>query len=99
MHAITNVGTALADTQQTQLADLCLPAAVSHRFRADGPAVMSFAAAPHYDLQAAFGVLLPLADEPWLEHTYGASYRRYKRRTPRFLSLTKLLERPLGAER
>lgn len=44
-------------------------------------------------------VLLPLAEEPWLERTYGASYRRYKQRTPRFLSLAKLLEKPLGAER
>jgi protein-S-isoprenylcysteine O-methyltransferase Ste14 len=135
--------------------------------------VMSFAAAPHYDLQAAFGVplalaglgltvygyfdlgidntygsddglvtsglyrysrnpqyvasivgflglgvaaasmpvallcvlaigvymLLPLAEEPWLERTYGASYRRYKQRTPRFLSVAKLFEKPLGAER
>jgi protein-S-isoprenylcysteine O-methyltransferase Ste14 len=44
-------------------------------------------------------VLLPLAEEPWLERTYGASYRRYKQRTPRFLSVAKLLEKPLGAER
>jgi protein-S-isoprenylcysteine O-methyltransferase Ste14 len=44
-------------------------------------------------------VLLPLAEEPWLERTYGASYQRYKQRTPRFLSLAKLLERPASAER
>ncbi len=44
-------------------------------------------------------VLLPLAEEPWLERTYGASYRRYKQRTPRFLTLAKLLETPIGAKR
>lgn len=40
-------------------------------------------------------VLLPLAEEPWLERTYGASYRRYKQRTPRFLSVAKLLAKPV----
>lgn len=44
-------------------------------------------------------VLLPLAEEPWLERAYGASYARYKQRTPRFLSLSKLLEKYVAAER
>ena len=43
-------------------------------------------------------VLLPLAEEPWLERAYGASYARYKQRTPRFLSLSKLLEKYVAAE-
>jgi protein-S-isoprenylcysteine O-methyltransferase Ste14 len=49
----------------------------------------------------AIGVylLLPLAEEPWLERAYGASYARYKDRTPRFLGLTKILEKPVTAER
>lgn len=48
----------------------------------------------------AIGVycLLPLVEEPWLEQTYGASYLRYKHRTPRFVSLTKLLEKPVPAD-
>jgi protein-S-isoprenylcysteine O-methyltransferase Ste14 len=44
-------------------------------------------------------VLLPLAEEPWLARAYGASYARYKERTPRFLSLSKLLEKPVPARR
>ena len=44
-------------------------------------------------------VLLPLTEEPWLARTYGASYERYRQRTPRFLSLAKLLEKPVAAER
>ena len=44
-------------------------------------------------------VLLPLAEEPWLERTYGAGYRRYKQRTPRFLSVAKLLEKPVVRRR
>ena len=49
----------------------------------------------------AIGVycLLPLAEEPWLARAYGASYERYKHRTPRFFSLSKLLEKPVTAER
>lgn len=49
----------------------------------------------------AIGVycLLPLAEEPWLTRAYGASYLRYKHRTPRFFSLSKLLEKPAAAER
>lgn len=43
--------------------------------------------------------LLPLAEEPWLERAYGASYTRYQQRTPRFLSLAKLLEKPVPAKR
>lgn len=43
-------------------------------------------------------VLLPLAEEPWLERAYGASYAPYKQRTPRFLSLSKLLEKYVAAE-
>jgi protein-S-isoprenylcysteine O-methyltransferase Ste14 len=43
-------------------------------------------------------VLLPLAEEPWLERAYGASYARYKQRTPRFLSLSKLLKKYVAAE-
>jgi protein-S-isoprenylcysteine O-methyltransferase Ste14 len=47
----------------------------------------------------AIGVycLLPLAEEPWLARAYGASYERYKRRTPRFFSLSRLLEKPIAA--
>ena len=43
----------------------------------------------------AIGVymLLPLAEEPWLERAYGAGYALYKQRTPRFFSLSKLLEK------
>ncbi len=49
----------------------------------------------------AIGVylLLPLAEEPWLARAYGASYEAYRRRTPRFLSLPKLFEKPVAAER
>ncbi|NJM34341.1 MAG: DUF1295 domain-containing protein [Rhodomicrobium sp.] len=49
----------------------------------------------------AIGVylLLPLAEEPWLAKAYGASYEAYKRKTPRFISIVKLLEKPLTAER
>ncbi len=49
----------------------------------------------------AIGVylLLPLAEEPWLERTYGASYERYRTRTPRFFSLAKVLEKPVAAGR
>jgi steroid 5-alpha reductase family enzyme len=44
-------------------------------------------------------VLLPLAEEPWLERAYGSSYMHYRQRTPRFLSIAKLLERPALARR
>ena len=49
----------------------------------------------------AIGVylLLPLAEEPWLERTYGSGYALYKQRTPRFLSLSKLLEKSVAAGR
>ncbi|NPA31752.1 MAG: DUF1295 domain-containing protein [Chloroflexi bacterium] len=30
-------------------------------------------------------LLMPLAEEPWLEEHYGEAYRRYKHTTPRFL--------------
>jgi len=30
--------------------------------------------------------LAPFAEEPWLEEVYGSPYRRYRDRTPRFLS-------------
>ena len=43
-------------------------------------------------------VLLPLAEEPWLERAYGAGYVLYKQRTPRFFSLSKLLEKQVAAE-
>lgn len=35
-------------------------------------------------------VLLPFTEEPWLAKIYGRSYERYKRTTPRFLSLRML---------
>ncbi len=35
-------------------------------------------------LMLAF-VLMPLAEEPWLEEVYGDAYRAYKTHTPRFL--------------
>ncbi len=44
-------------------------------------------------------VLLPLMEEPWLARTYGASYQRYRQRTPRFFSLAKVLKKPVAAER
>lgn len=44
-------------------------------------------------------LLLPLAEEPWLERVYGASYARYKQRTPRFVSVAKLLGKPAPVER
>ena len=44
-------------------------------------------------------LLLPLAEEPWLERAYGASYARYRERTPRFLGLAKLLEKPIPVQR
>lgn len=38
---------------------------------------------------AAVGVLVlasaPLAEEPWLEDTYGADYRTYKSKVPRYI--------------
>lgn len=43
--------------------------------------------------------LMPLAEEPWLSRVYGASYELYKERTPRFFSLSKLLAKPVSAER
>lgn len=46
-------------------------------------------AAPAAILVAAGGIAVllcaPLAEEPWLEAQYGAAYRRYRARTPRFL--------------
>ncbi len=30
-------------------------------------------------------LIMALAEEPWLEETYGETYRRYRARTPRFL--------------
>lgn len=43
----------------------------------------------------AIGVygLMPFAEEPWLARTYGENYRAYARQTPRFLSLTKIMDR------
>lgn len=43
--------------------------------------------------------LLPYAEEPWLENAYGEAYRAYEARTPRFLSISKLLQKPVPAER
>jgi protein-S-isoprenylcysteine O-methyltransferase Ste14 len=43
--------------------------------------------------------LLPYAEEPWLEKAYGEAYRAYEARTPRFLSISKLLQKPVPAER
>lgn len=47
----------------------------------------------------AIGVysLLPFAEEPWLARLYGDSYESYKLQTPRFLSLSKLLSKPVQA--
>ncbi|WP_088343636.1 MULTISPECIES: PEMT/PEM2 methyltransferase family protein [Rhodomicrobium] len=50
-------------------------------------------------LAAGVYVLLPYAEEPWLARLYGARYEAYKRATPRFLSLSKLFEKPVAAER
>jgi protein-S-isoprenylcysteine O-methyltransferase Ste14 len=50
-------------------------------------------------LAIAVYVLLPFTEEPWLERAYGSSYAHYKQRTPRFLSIGKLLERPVLARR
>jgi protein-S-isoprenylcysteine O-methyltransferase Ste14 len=43
--------------------------------------------------------LLPYAEEPWLENAYGDAYRTYEARTPRFLSISKLLKKPVPARR
>jgi protein-S-isoprenylcysteine O-methyltransferase Ste14 len=50
-------------------------------------------------MAVAVYVLLPFAEEPWLAKAYGASYEAYKRDTPRFVSLSRLLDRALTAER
>jgi protein-S-isoprenylcysteine O-methyltransferase Ste14 len=48
----------------------------------------------------AIGVymLLPIAEEPWLARHYGESYAAYRRRTPRFLSISKLFDRLVTAD-
>ncbi len=40
--------------------------------------------------------LLPYAEEPWLEDVYGDAYRSYEAQTPRFLSISKLIEKPVA---
>ena len=40
-------------------------------------------------------LIAPMAEEPWLEKEYGDAYRKYKRRTARFLGL-RALARPPG---
>lgn len=49
----------------------------------------------------AIGVylLLPLAEEPWLEHIYGSSYTLYRQTTPRFVSFARQFEKSVSAER
>ena len=44
-------------------------------------------------------ILLPFTEESWLTEAYGRYYEAYKQETPRFLSLSKLLEKPATAER
>lgn len=39
-------------------------------------------------------VLMPFAEESWLEDVYGQAYRDYKARTARFVDLEKLLDKP-----
>jgi protein-S-isoprenylcysteine O-methyltransferase Ste14 len=43
--------------------------------------------------------LMPFAEEPWLEKAYGEAYRVYEARTPRFLSISRLLEKPVASQR
>jgi protein-S-isoprenylcysteine O-methyltransferase Ste14 len=50
-------------------------------------------------LAAGVYVLLPYTEEPWLARAYGRRYEAYKMNTPRFLSLSKLFERPITIER
>lgn len=38
-------------------------------------------------LMTASYMLMALAEEPWLERTYGDSYERYRRRVPRFYNV------------
>ena len=44
----------------------------------------SFYAAAGFSLLILALLLMPLAEEPWLEEMYGESYRKYKMTTPRF---------------
>jgi len=43
--------------------------------------------------------LMPFAEEPWLARRFGESYDAYKLETPRFLSISKLLDKPFAAQR
>ena len=43
--------------------------------------------------------LMPFAEEPWLEKAYGEAYRAYEAQTPRFLSISRLLEKPVASQR
>ncbi|MBX2804353.1 MAG: phosphatidylethanolamine N-methyltransferase family protein [Hyphomicrobiales bacterium] len=60
-------------------------------------------ATPEIILLSALAILvytlMTYAEEPWLEKIYGEEYRAYEARTPRFLSLTKLFEKPLATSR
>ena len=51
-----------------------------------GLAIASWWAAVLLTLWAAFYLLAPLLEEPWLEQTYGQAYLDYKNRTPRFFN-------------
>jgi protein-S-isoprenylcysteine O-methyltransferase Ste14 len=64
-----------------------------------GIAVATFETAALSMLAIGVYGLLPYAEEPWLARAYGDSYEAYKRTTPRFFSLTKLVDRLVPAER
>lgn len=44
-------------------------------------------------------ILMPLAEESWLEEIYGKAYSDYKARTARFIDFDKLFDKPLLARR
>jgi Phospholipid methyltransferase len=44
-------------------------------------------------------LLMPYTEEPWLARAYGPRYEAYRKRTPRFLSLSRFLQKPATARR